>query len=1148
MKKRIWSLLLALALTCSLLPGAALAEEMTPEDYLNFEMTDSSTGWKVTGFSAGIPDSQYPADIVIPALYNNEPVTEIAMDAFAGANLHSVQISGQVKLVGANAFKGCQGLASVVFEDYVENGTVMPNQTKIDASAFEDCQNLTSVLLSDSTYEIGAKAFYGCGLLSEIVIPYNVRTIGTDAFSAATASRAGLRHVVFLRPNTVVSVTTGTDAAATTTNAFVWDKLLTVHCVSDSPLHDDLTAIASLDGKIHAFKSLDNSDKNAYAQTVQPARSVCQTGGKVTAAFTCPGTTKETTTTTTVNGKTETVTKTETVPCKHFSGGSKFSMERAISPMPHNIESMPGKEPTCTDSGSSGGTQCTICRKIIDEPTVLDPRHTFGEFRDSYTGNIFAEKDFKDQYNADEEFRSHFSEVELTPADCQTAGRNGYRRLCVNCGALEACEICEAYDKNTYPVDITKFEAYNHRILDDYLRTAGYATWMDPTVSGLKDPRRMGEEDFKALYLWHFSAESASAGGGYLPPYYSGYYYGGTHFSAPTDPDDSRHEPTAEKPVMMYCYNKDGKNDPNLYSTGYDCTTAVYKAEVYTCSRCAKAYFADPEAIETLEPAERHVPDLETVKEERRTEPDCLTAGTVIYEAFDCAVCGTHVTEEAARTVSLPALGHDWKSLTDPVVTKPATCTGAGEQITGVRVCQRENCPSKGTDGKPYQDSDSGTKAVIPALGHERKETVKDEEASKAPTCTEKGVEVTKATVCTRCGTEIPEERKELPAAGHTQGDDLVEKVIKEATCTEDGLMWMGFTCTVCEEQVEGRETVIPAGHSYGEWTVTKEATATEDGSRERVCSVCQNKETEVIPATGSSKPEDPEDPDDERDYDIDLIRTSNGSLTVPTHAAAGETVVIRVYPHSGYELDWIEVTRWNGREIRLYSSSDTRYTFTMPSADVEVRAYFTRISDRSYSSGSSSTWRPGSSSTSTSVTPPQTVIQPPPRASGYAAGFTDVPASHWAAGEIGWASQNGYMGGVGGGQFNPGGSISFQQLWMVLARFMGAYPADMEAARSWAVENGFAEGTNPTTPVTRQQLVLALYRTARLSSSLNGNSASLTKYEDSRLVSASARNAMSWAVANGIISGNANACLNPNGTVTRDQFAVILFRFTQRR
>ena len=38
--------------------------------------------------------------------------------------------------------------------------------------------------------------------------------------------------------------------------------------------------------------------------------------------------------------------------------------------------------------------------------------------------------------------------------------------------------------------------------------------------------------------------------------------------------------------------------------------------------------------------------------------------------------------------------------------------------------------------------------------------------------------------------------------------------------------------------------------HSFGEWTVTREATCTEDGSRERVCE-CGEKETEVIAALG---------------------------------------------------------------------------------------------------------------------------------------------------------------------------------------------------------------------------------------------------------------------------------------------------------
>ena len=49
--------------------------------------------------------------------------------------------------------------------------------------------------------------------------------------------------------------------------------------------------------------------------------------------------------------------------------------------------------------------------------------------------------------------------------------------------------------------------------------------------------------------------------------------------------------------------------------------------------------------------------------------------------------------------------------------------------------------------------------------------------------------------------------------------------------------------------------------HTYGDWTVTKEATATENGSRERTCSVCGYVDTEAIPATGPAAPVEPEEP-----------------------------------------------------------------------------------------------------------------------------------------------------------------------------------------------------------------------------------------------------------------------------------------------
>ncbi len=42
--------------------------------------------------------------------------------------------------------------------------------------------------------------------------------------------------------------------------------------------------------------------------------------------------------------------------------------------------------------------------------------------------------------------------------------------------------------------------------------------------------------------------------------------------------------------------------------------------------------------------------------------------------------------------------------------------------------------------------------------------------------------------------------------------------------------------------------------HSFGKWTVTKEATESEEGSKERSC-VCGYKDTEIIPKTGGSSP-----------------------------------------------------------------------------------------------------------------------------------------------------------------------------------------------------------------------------------------------------------------------------------------------------
>ena len=75
------------------------------------------------------------------------------------------------------------------------------------------------------------------------------------------------------------------------------------------------------------------------------------------------------------------------------------------------------------------------------------------------------------------------------------------------------------------------------------------------------------------------------------------------------------------------------------------------------------------------------------------------------------------------------------------------------------------------------------------------------------------------------------------------------------AQCEVNGMSY--YICTECGKQI-GEATIIPAtGHSWGEWQVTKDATATTEGSRERECAACGKNETEIIPILAQTAKDD---------------------------------------------------------------------------------------------------------------------------------------------------------------------------------------------------------------------------------------------------------------------------------------------------
>ena len=244
----------------------------------------------------------------------------------------------------------------------------------------------------------------------------------------------------------------------------------------------------------------------------------------------------------------------------------------------------------------------------------------------------------------------------------------------------------------------------------------------------------------------------------------------------------------------------------------------------------------------------------------------------------------------------------------------------------------------------------------------------------------------------------------------------------------------------------------------------------------------------------------------------VTVNSTKNGSVSVsPSYPSKGNKVTLTVRPNSGYVLDSIKVLDSKGNEVALTKEADNKYTFIMPDGKVTVDAKFVKAD--------------GSSD----------------------AAFSDVPDTHWAIKEITWAAENGIMNGIGGGQFAPDRTVTRQQLWMVMARLGGSTPADMAAARSWAMSNNISDGTRPGEALTRQQLVAILYRYAQLMGYPTTGAADTSTFPDHATVSAYAKDAMAWAVGNGIVTGTSDGRLNPGGTASRAQFAVIMYRFDQK-
>ena len=178
---------------------------------------------------------------------------------------------------------------------------------------------------------------------------------------------------------------------------------------------------------------------------------------------------------------------------------------------------------------------------------------------------------------------------------------------------------------------------------------------------------------------------------------------------------------------------------------------------------------------------------------------------------------------------------------------------------------------------------------------------------------------------------------------------------------------------------------------------------------------------------------------------------------------------------------------------------------------------------------------------------------------------FKDVKESDWFYEAVSYAVENGLMSGMSEDIFAPNTPLTREMLAVILWNLEGNPTPDEVApfldvtsdkyyanAIAWANENGIVAGYGNTfgvgDSITREQFAVMLYNYAQYQGYdvSVGEDTNILSYTDAFDISNYAYPAMQWACGAGIMSGNDDGTLNPQGKATRAEAATMLMNFCE--
>ena len=175
---------------------------------------------------------------------------------------------------------------------------------------------------------------------------------------------------------------------------------------------------------------------------------------------------------------------------------------------------------------------------------------------------------------------------------------------------------------------------------------------------------------------------------------------------------------------------------------------------------------------------------------------------------------------------------------------------------------------------------------------------------------------------------------------------------------------------------------------------------------------------------------------------------------------------------------------------------------------------------------------------------------------------FTDMGSHGWAAASVDFLYEGGVTTGTSATTYGPALNITRGDFILMLYRAFGLtasasdgfkdVPANSYYAQAIAVAKalGIAQGGSdgafrPADPLTREDAMVFLYRTlSRTGKTLaEAPAAYLNRFSDGSATSSYAQGSVAALVQAGVIQGDNNGRLNPKGSLTRAEMAVILHR-----